>query len=213
MPAVISAPARALVALVAAAALTVGLGTVVSAHTELRSSDPAADSTVDVLETVTLDFSSDILDIGSELALVDAEGDTHELEPTYPSSTAVSADVNVDLPAGDTVLQFRIVAEDGHPIEGEIPFTFAPADGESGEADAVVTSESISPEVSASPEASASPMADEGLIATAPTASPSPGEAPADDSEGASHPWIWIVVSVAVMGTAAAALIAQSRRK
>lgn len=199
---------RVSLVLAAVVALTVASAIPGVAHTELRSSDPAADATVETLDAVTLEFSSPILDIGSELALVDADGTTHNLEPEYPSDGAVSAQVAVDLPAGATTLQWRIVAEDGHPIEGEIPFTYAPAQDAPAES-SPTPSASLSP----SAEPSAVALGDEALIATGPSATPSPSESPADDADGAANPWVWVAVSVAVMGTAAAALVAQSRRK
>ncbi|WP_062072282.1 copper resistance CopC family protein [Demequina sediminicola] len=200
---------RAVGALVLAALATALVAPSASAHTELRSSTPAADSTVEVLDEVVLEFSSDILDIGTELSLVDAEGTSHALEATYPSTNSVSAPVPGNLTAGAVTLQWRIVAEDGHPIEGTIPFTYSPADAAMTEAEASPTAGGAS----ASPEPTASAVTTGGLIAEA-SPSPSPSASPAaSDEEGGIQAWVWIVVAIAVIGTAGAALIAQSRRK
>ncbi|WP_062079078.1 copper resistance CopC family protein [Demequina globuliformis] len=218
MPGLVNAPVRAVIALIATAAVMIGLSPAATAHTELRSSDPEAGATVDTLDSVSLVFSSAILDIGSELILVDSAGDTHALTPEYPDPTVVSAAVDTQLPAGDTVLQWRIVAEDGHPIEGEVAFTLASTGAEANESSggaSAVPSATPAPSDAPLPSATPSPV-DGQLIAPNPDASVSPSPSPtadADDDGGVANPWVWMIVAVAVVGTAAAALIAQSRRR
>src|SRR5690606_14734024 len=97
-------------------------------HTDLRASTPEEGATVDNVSELRLEFTGDLLEIGTELTLVDATGAEHALEASFPSTNAVTARVDGPLPDGATALQWRVVAEDGHPIEGVLSFTYAGGD-------------------------------------------------------------------------------------
>ncbi|WP_084103225.1 copper resistance protein CopC [Demequina sp. NBRC 110056] len=173
-----------------------------SAHTELRASTPEQGSTVDELTEVRLEFSGALLDIGAELAIEDADGASHALVPEFPEDTVVTAPVDAAVAAGETTLVWRIVAEDGHPIEGTVTFTYAPEPV----APAEPTTE---PSDTAVPEPSASAV-------VTPSASPSAVllDAPATaEPEPATPGWVWPVIGVAALGAAAAAVIAAVRRR
>ena len=90
------------------------------AHDRLKSSSPAKDEKVSSLETIELEYTSKIrfpvvaLLQGDEkipLPKPELDGDTVRVEITEP------------LAAGKYVIAWRVVSIDGHPIEGEIPFT------------------------------------------------------------------------------------------
>ncbi|WP_159449622.1 copper resistance CopC family protein [Demequina sp. NBRC 110057] len=207
------ARSRALVVLALAAIAAVMIAPAASAHTDLKESNPAEGASVTLLDEVSLTFTSDLLEIGNELSIVDAEGAAHALEPTFPEPTSIAATVDVDLPEGDTQLVWRVVAEDGHPIEGVIDFTYAPeGDGADATASAAPTpspSDSPSKEArAATPSASASAVP----LTTDASASPSPTAAAEADDEGGVPAWIWWVVGAAVIGTGVTALVAVNRR-
>ncbi|MFV0286654.1 MAG: copper resistance protein CopC [Demequina sp.] len=197
---------RAAIAVALAALVAVAVAPAASAHTELTESTPSDGQTVALLDEVSLTFSSPLLDIGSELSIVDAEGAVHALEPTFPDTTTISAPVDANLPAGDAQLVWRIVAEDGHPIEGVIDFTYAP---EGADATATATPEA-SPSASETDATSASPSAS--VSPTDEQPAPSPTSEPTTDDEGGVPAWIWWVVGAAVIGTGVTALVAVSRR-
>jgi len=191
--------ARAFVAVIATAvSAAVVLGTPAAAHTELRSTTPAEGETVEQLTEVVLEFSSALLEIGAELSIVDAAGDSHVLEPTFPSDDTVSAAVEGDIAAGDAELVWRVVAEDGHPIQGTVAFVHAPlAAADSGpSADASPEAEPTSAVPSASPEVSVTypPMNDQ---------SSDPGGVPA---------WALPVIGLAALASAVVAFFALRQR-
>ena len=197
---------RRMLAVSVAAVVTAGLAaTSAAAHTELRGSDPEEGSQVDTLEQVRLEFSSALLDIGSELVLVDADGVSHELTPEFPEGEqAVVAPVDAQaVAAGEVVLDWRIVAEDGHPIEGEINFTYAPAQVEepaAPEDDAAVSDEQ---EPAQEPE-DQTPAVDATPITAEPISEELDEEAPAV--------WVWVLVGLAIAGLAMTAVALNRKR-
>ena len=198
------------VALAALVALVIALvpATAANAHTDLRSSTPAEGDSVATLDEVSLQFTSTLLDIGAELSLVDAEGTTTALDPTFPAEDTVAAAVDTGLAPGEAQLVWRVVAQDGHPIEGVIDFTVAP--------DGASTSPSPSAEPSTPPTAAPVPSPTDSPTASAseaPSASPSPSPSVATDAESANPAWLWWVVGAVVIGGAATALAMVTRRR
>lgn len=195
------------VAVIATAALA---ATPAAAHTELRGSSPEEGATVEMLDEVRLEFSSALLDIGAELALVDADGATHELTPEFPEGehAVVAAVESQSLAAGETVLDWRIVAEDGHPIQGEITFTYAPLEPEAPEQPA--------PEQTATEQAPAQdPEETEEPGAIEPTDEMTPiSQEPVNEDledDGVSL-WAWVLMGLAAAGLIVMA-IAMSRKR
>lgn len=206
MPAATRTAVRSLVAATAMLVALALTGPPAWAHTDLRTSSPAQGSTVEELDEVSLEFSGELLQIGAELTLVDSEGVDHTLEPRFPAATTVAADVGPEVAAGDLALQWRIVAEDGHPLEGTVTFTYAPAVVESSAAPtpsaATVEPTPASSDATASPDVASSTQA----------SSPSP-TATADDGADTAPPWLWPVIGAAGLATAAAAVIAIVTRR
>jgi len=146
-------------AVVGALVLAVVFGAPAMAHTDLADSSPADGETVVSLDTVRLEFTGDLLDIGAELTLVGPTGESTSLDVEFPEPQVVEAAVPALL-AGEQTLRWRVVSEDGHPIEGEIPFTAdPPAPSRSPSPTPITTS---SPEPASSPTPSALPLVPEG---------------------------------------------------
>ncbi|WP_297083691.1 copper resistance CopC family protein [uncultured Demequina sp.] len=187
-----------LVSLAVAVTAVVALGPAATAHTELRSTTPGEGETVEALSDVTLDFSSGLLEIGAELSIVDGGGETHVLEPTFPSETSVAAAVPGGIAPGDAELVWRVVAEDGHPLQGVVAFTYAPV-----EAADPAPSDDPSPEpapISAepSPAVDVSPESDMGSV---------------DVDESEEFPgWALPVIGLALVASAAVAVLVVIRR-
>ncbi|MDF9875947.1 copper resistance CopC family protein [Cellulosimicrobium cellulans] len=126
----------ALLALLAAAALTLGLAAAVttltaapaSAHDRILSSDPADGSQLATPPTaITLTFNTEPLPVEPQVVLSDSAGTVvTQGAPTIEGSTATLAlDPAVAL-GGDTyTVAWRVVSSDGHPIEGTFAFTVA----------------------------------------------------------------------------------------
>jgi methionine-rich copper-binding protein CopC len=100
-----------------------------SAHDELLSSSPApGDALTAAPESVSLQFSADVLTMGAVVVIYDAEGvDWIASEPVLAGST-VTAQVRPGMPEAGYELRWRVVSSDGHPIAGVIPFTIGDAD-------------------------------------------------------------------------------------
>lgn len=100
-----------------------------SAHDELLSSDPAADSVLDTApETLTLTFSG-VLTGGegaTEMAVTDATG--ADLTTGSPVTDGVRVTQSIDAAATGTIhVAWRVVSSDGHPISGEYSFVVGEA--------------------------------------------------------------------------------------
>jgi methionine-rich copper-binding protein CopC len=121
-----------------------------SAHTDLVSTSPTADS--DVLaaqDTISLTFSEPPLVDGAAIVVVDSSGAT--LESPAPSLEGASLSIPwpADLSTGNVTVQWRATAQDGHVESGEFMFNYTAA-AEGGMAP--------SPAASTDPSASADPM-------------------------------------------------------
>lgn len=108
--------------------LSIGTAQSAQAHAALRSSNPADGSVVTNLPpTAELVFNEDIdINLAAQLVLADAAGVTARLEDVSVRGPSVSAPLPRGLPAGTTVLRYRVVSADSHPIAGEITFEYRP---------------------------------------------------------------------------------------
>lgn len=186
-----AAAAAVMVALVATATLA-------SAHTTLRVSNPEQGATVDHLSEVRLEFNGDLLEIGTELSIVDSTGAQIELAPEFPSTNAVTATVAQELAPGDAELVFRVVAEDGHPIEGAVVFTYAPAEQEQP---AEPSAESEPTATATTPQATASAVEPEAEVTAVPIS-----EEDSQDGSGDVPGWVWPVLALAALAGAGTAI-------
>jgi len=180
--------------------VAVGAGAVLAvavpaqAHADLVASDPEDGATVTELTTIHLEFSEELLDIGNSVVVTDGAGVEHEAALTFPKPNQIDAAVTEVAP-GDVVIAWRNASVDGHTEEGELHVTV------------------LAP--SPSPSASPSPTPTVTVTATAsPSASPSPSPSATatETGTGGVSPWVWGLVGLVVIGGAAAALIAATRR-
>lgn len=197
---------RAAAAMAVATLALLTTATLASAHTTLRSTNPEEGATVETLTEVQLEFEGDLLEIGTELSIVDAAGDVHALEAEFPSTNVVTAPVEPALANGEAELIWRVVAEDGHPIEGTVNFTYAgTATAEATEPAA--TTDPAPTATEAVPAPSASPTATDAPATVEPTST----EAAADEPAGVPG-WVWAVIAVAaVVGAGVAIAVAKLR--
>ena len=184
---------RSALLLVVAAMVVVAIAAPASAHSALVSSTPAEGASVESPATVTLVFNEALLEVGSDVSVTDANGVVTPLSPAYPEPATLVASLPV-LAAGVASVTWRVVSEDGHPVEGVLSFTVASA-----------PAPSPSPEPPASTDASPEPT---------PTPSPSvsitPISAPA--SSGGLPAWLWAALVLAVLAAGGVA-VATSRKR
>ncbi|GAA1796270.1 copper resistance CopC family protein [Agromyces lapidis] len=124
-----AAPATRLrAALVAAAAITFAAalaltgGTAAQAHDELLGSSPEPGQVFDTAPTeISLEFSNDIIEVGTAVVVVDHHGEEIEVGDPVIAGATVTASLPTDL-SGEYQARWRAVSSDGHPIEGTIDF-------------------------------------------------------------------------------------------
>lgn len=100
-----------------------------SAHSDLVSSDPAADSVLEAMpESVLLTFNEDLLVLegaedANQVIVTDRAGtNLATAEPTVAANTISSPLLPSDA-QGLVTVTYRVVSADGHPIEGSYSFT------------------------------------------------------------------------------------------
>lgn len=171
-----------------------------SAHDELVSSDPAAESSVDALPAqLTLTFSGELAtDPGAtELSVTDAAGASLADGEPAVDGTVVSQPLGGAASGVITVL-WKVVSSDGHPISGELAFT-------------VIAPSTPTPTPTSAPTATATPTED-----PTPEATPTPSETsvPAADTGDAATPWVlFALLGVAVVGAVTYLLVSRARRQ
>lgn len=92
-----------------------------SAHTDLETSSPYAGQVVtEKLEKIELTFGGDIESLSSMKLM--SEGQEVSLKSVIPNENQLIGTLESPLSNGSYLIQWDIAGEDGHLIEGEIPF-------------------------------------------------------------------------------------------
>ncbi len=192
--------ARRVAAVLAAVFLaTAGLlvATPASAHDELASSDPVADSTVAVLPAaLTLTFSGDLLgDAGAtQVQVTDAAGTSLVAGAPVVQANVVTQPLTSGA-TGAIMVLWRTASGDGHPVSGQFGFTVAGAPAPT-------------------PGSSTTAPPTTAPATTAPTIAASPTAVPATSDSGSTGlPWILLaVLGVVVLGGVVYLLASRARR-
>ena len=188
---------RLLAATVAAGlALLLGAAPAV-AHTRLESSDPADKSSVDTApESVSLTFNEDISAELASISVVGPDGTNYATGPVSTAGGQVSTAVSPLGPAGAYEIGYRVVSDDGHPVQGKLTFTLT----------------------TPGPAASAPTAAPAVAAAAAPTAQAGPPATTAVDPQASSRPsegapiWPWLVGAVILVAVGAVVALRLGRR-
>lgn len=119
----------ALFAALLALALVVATAGPASAHDELVRTNPQAGATLEKAPTtLELTFSGNIQDIGSEVRVTDSHGTDMTRGTLAVQNTMVSQPLREGGDEDETyTVTWRVVSQDGHPIEGM--FTYTVGDG------------------------------------------------------------------------------------
>jgi len=176
-----TSPVAVALALLAALVLGISFASPALAHDRLKSSDPAKGAKVESLEEVKLTFTASVR---FPNVVVRSGDETHQDGKAVADGPVVTQKVKGDLPPGAYVIAYRVVSSDGHPIEGEIPFTL------------IGSAESSPSPSQASPEPAES-TAESTVAESPPVATLSPavaGQSEESGSSGGVPGWVWIVV-------------------
>jgi methionine-rich copper-binding protein CopC len=102
--------------------MLVMIPTIASAHTELTSSNPAANQIVkEDLKEIVLTYEGKIESL-STMTLV-KDGQEGPLVSVTPKENQLIGTLSTPIENGSYTIKWSIAGEDGHPITGEIPFT------------------------------------------------------------------------------------------
>jgi methionine-rich copper-binding protein CopC len=170
------------------------------AHDALKSSDPAKDATVKTLDEVTLEFTGSVR---MPFVIVRGAGEA-QFQAGKPDldGPVVTQKLKGELSDGKYVIAYRVVSSDGHPIEGEIPFTVKGATPSQSPTAA-------SPEATASAAPAASPEA-----STAQSPAQTSAEPVAAENEATTSFPIWLLVVVgALVGIGVGFLLSARKKK
>ncbi len=170
-----------------------------AAHSELVSSDPADGASLDAPPTsVSFTFNEPLMPDFVRIIATDPSGQTGDLPLSSVEGPTATIDWPADAPAGEWTVSYRVVSQDGHPIEGGITFTYA------------ATSPTASPSTS-SP--SPTPTSAAPTSAAPTSAAPSPSTSPtADTTAGTSGVLIAaLAVGAIVIVGVVVALVARRR--
>lgn len=155
------------------------------AHDALKSSDPAKNAEVETVEEVSLEFTARVrLPV---VVVTGADGKRHESGKPSVDGPVVTQRLNGSLPKGKYTIAYRVVSSDGHPIQGEIPFTVTrgpqPSPSPTPEA-ASPSPESPSPEAAVAESTPAAP--------SAAAAEPVPAAEERQPAQAGIPGWVWI---------------------
>ncbi|WP_448006407.1 copper resistance CopC family protein [Agromyces bauzanensis] len=127
----------------AAAAIGLADAAPASAHDELLASSPEDGQVLDAAPaSVELEFSNDIIEMGTAIIVVDAAGEELAAGEPAIAGRTVTATLPADVADGEYQVRWRAVSADGHPIEGTIDFGVGA--GATGEYPAEPTSDEAS---------------------------------------------------------------------
>ena len=163
-------------------------------HTRLESSNPTDKSSVDAApESVSLTFNEDVSAEFATMSVVGPDGTNYQTGQVSAAGGQVSTAVSPLGPAGVYQIGYRVVSDDGHPVQGKVSFTLT----EPGPAAAAATTAPAA----AAPTAAAPP----------PTAAPVAPQASSTPSGGAPI-WPWLVGAVILVAAGAVVALRLGRR-
>lgn len=160
---------RAVPAAVALAlALLAAAAPAASAHDQLISTDPQDGAVLEAAPTsVGLTFSEDVLDISTTVVVAGPDGSVPATASVQ--GTTVTATLPDGLPDGAYTVTWRVVSNDGHPVQGSFGFTVrTPSAATGGSTATSTTSAAPSPTGTASPSAAPASGPSAGASGTAP---------------------------------------------
>ena len=95
-----------------------------AAHTALRSTDPAADSTLDIGPArVTATFNENLQPTFAAMTVVGPDGNLWNQGDTLVQGDSASVGLRPLGPSGRYTVNYRVTSEDGHVVSGSWSFT------------------------------------------------------------------------------------------
>jgi methionine-rich copper-binding protein CopC len=162
-----------------------------SAHTELKSSNPASGAALPAPpQQVELTFTEAVTAPADAITVSGPDGAKWTVGQVTVAGPVVTAPVQATGPAGAYTIAWKVVSDDGDPVTGTIGFTLAAA------ATTTTTPPTTTTPTTTTTSAAAEPS-------TPPAAQPAEG--------GGVPGWVWIVIAAVVL--AGVGVIVAVRRK
>lgn len=204
-----------------------------AAHTDLESSEPAADSSVDTpVSEIVVTFTEAVTPTETGFEVFSPQEEL--LAPVAETDDDITYTLPLDPPlaGGPVGVRYEVVSADGHVVDGAFAFTVTapvPTVPPTTPVATPVTTPATSPATTAAAVATTVPPApatvpptdpDDGAVATTPTTAPSTTTDPtsvattiaeSSDDDGSSLLWLWIVLGVVVVAGVASWLVVRSR--
>ena len=101
------------------------------AHAQLSLSNPTKNQIVRTLPSlVWLEFDGDLLSFGDKqihkITVTNSIKKRVDIGGPIVGGARISTKLKASLPAGKYLVSYRIVSEDGHPVEGSYTFSYKP---------------------------------------------------------------------------------------
>ena len=169
-----------------------GTATPAFAHAELLSSDPAAGTSLPAApKQIQLTFSEAVGVPDNPITVTGPDGSTWKVGKVTVAGPVITAPVEATGPAGEYVVDYKVISDDGDEIGAKLRFRLAVA--------ATPSTSSAAPTTTAPPAATSAP---------APVAS----STPAGDGGGVPV-WVWIVGAVVLVAAGAFGALRTGRSK
>lgn len=102
-----------------------------NAHAQLTSSVPRKNQTIKMLPNlVWLEFDGDLITLDgkavNELTVTNSKKVRVDIGGSIVGGARISTKLKPGLPSGKYMVSYRIVSEDGHPVDGSFSFTYKP---------------------------------------------------------------------------------------
>jgi hypothetical protein len=177
-----------------------------AAHTELTASTPSPGAVVaSTTAEVVLTFSGRVQGDFSTVAVTGPDGADRARGPLAVRGGRVVQGLDAPLAAGAWTVAYRVIAADGHPVTGTVPFTVAAA--------AQAPSTPPAPSTPSAPSTvPSSPSASPAAVPSS-TAAPAPDVTPASDESPFPQALAPAAAVLAVAAAGAALLVRRSRRR
>jgi methionine-rich copper-binding protein CopC len=169
------------------------------AHTDLIEAVPADGSELEVApNSVIFTFNEELLEATVRVSITDESGAVVAKDVAESAGSVVTVPWPADLPVGAYSVSYRVVSGDGHPVTGEISFSYGSND---------VSAESATENSEAS-----SSVTEAEIVQVEPTEAVVIDQA-ADANESSDNSLPAILIGVVIAGALITALLVWNRRR
>ncbi|WP_420122639.1 copper resistance CopC family protein [Nakamurella sp.] len=219
-----AAPARAALVAVLVLLATVGFALPAAAHASLVGSDPADGATLATAPArVTLTFDDALEDFGPVVTVTGPDGNQYQSGDAVVDGVTLSTAVQSLPAAGTYTVAYRVVSDDGHPVEGQLRFelTAAPATPVSGPSPSTGSSQSASPIPITATSTPGTSTGTAGPATTSAPGTPAPITTPVVTTDtgaaaasltGGTPVWPWLVLALVAVLAVGTVLVLRRRR-